>query len=418
MTTVLFEPAGSVRTGCNPAQVVLSLLLAGALCGLPLLRAAPNRLVSGQPIYFLTLLQGPQSAVAAALAVLGLVLLVCAWRGPGRVGDWAGLTASCVFLPGLVWLAAAHASSITQTMPSTAPPIARIALGGGFWLALLLTGLVLAEGLQRLQAGRLMHALVLAALLLPVSLMVSMGWCDDLSIMKEYANLPDGFLPVLGRHVQIVGAALLPTLCLGLPLGWTAYRYKRVGNALFPVLNVIQTIPSIALFGLLMAPLAWLASSMPTLGRAGISGVGLAPAVMALTLYSLLPVVRGMLAGLQQVPSGVVQAAIGMGMRAREIFWQVEMPLAWPLVLGGIRTATIQSIGLAAVTALIGAGGLGAIMFEGLFGNAQDLVLLGVLPVIALGALADRVFKLLIGLGGGVGGVGGAATQTRPGSAA
>lgn len=403
-----FEAGDRTRVGWNPAQAVLSLLLAAALGGLPLLRTSPNRLMSGEPVYFLALLKSPYGAIAALLAVLVLLLFVFSLTKPGRAGYWLGLMVSCALLPGLVWLAAAHASSIAQTLPPSSLAIARTTLGGGFWLALLLVGLVLAEAAQRLQVGQLAQTLVLATVLIPVSLMLSSGWCDDLSIMKEYANLSDGFFPVLGRHVQIVGAALLPTLCIGLPLGWAAYRYNRIGSALFPVLNVIQTIPSIALFGLLMAPLAWLASSMPALGRAGMSGVGLAPAVMALTLYSLLPVVRGMLAGLQQVPSGVLQAAHGLGMSPLEIFWRVEVPLAWPLVLGGIRTATIGSVGLAAVTALIGAGGLGAIMFEGLFGNAQDLVLLGVLPIIALGALLDQAFKLLISLGG----VGGATPET------
>ena len=165
-----------------------------------------------------------------------------------------------------------------------------------------------------------------------------------------------------------------------------------------PLLNIIQTIPSIALFGLLMAPLAWLAASWPALGRVGISGVGLAPGVLALMLYSLLPVVRGTLAGLAQVPSAVTQAALGLGFSPAQLFWQAQVPLALPVVLSGVRTASIQAVGLAAVTALIGAGGLGSLMFEGLFSSAQDLVLLGVVPIVLLGVLVDGMFKLLIAL--------------------
>jgi osmoprotectant transport system permease protein len=117
-----------------------------------------------------------------------------------------------------------------------------------------------------------------------------------------------------------------------------------------------------------------------------------------LTLYGLLPVVRATVAGLEQVSSSVIDAATGMGMTRFQIFGRVEFPLALPVVLGGVRTAIIQAVGLAAVTALIGAGGLGAIMFEGLFSSAQDLVLLGVVPIIALGVLADVAFKVLISL--------------------
>lgn len=363
----------------------------GVLYALPFLNTAPNRLVSGLPIYFFQLLQGP----AWTLALLLMLLLVLAFVRPARASLWAGLVASSLLLPGLVWLAASHAALIAPTQSA----IARTALGGGSWLSLMLAGLMAADALQRLHAGRAVRLLVLTSVVLPICLMLGAGWCDELSIMKEYTNRSDGFLQMVLRHLQIVGVALLITLAIGLPLGWAAFRYRQAGASLFPVLNIIQTIPSIALFGLLMAPLALLAASWPALGRAGISGVGLAPGVIALVLYSLLPIVRGTLTGLEQVPSSVVEAATGLGMSRKLVFWQVEVPLALPVVLAGVRTATIQAVGLAAVTALIGAGGLGAIMFEGLFANAQDLVLLGVLPIVLMGVLADRIFKVLIKLG-------------------
>ncbi|UUZ71562.1 ABC transporter permease [Polaromonas sp. P1(28)-8] len=175
---------------------------------------------------------------------------------------------------------------------------------------------------------------VVAAVVSPVGFMLSAGWCDDLSIMKEYANRSDIFVGVVVRHIQIVMMAVAFTLCIGLPLGWLAGQKNRIAGALFPLLNIIQTIPSIALFGLLMAPLALLAAAWPALARAGISGVGLAPAVIALTLYGLLPVVRATVAGLEAVPSGVIDAATGMGMTRFQIFGRIEFPLALPVVLG------------------------------------------------------------------------------------
>ncbi len=370
----------------NPVLAVLASGLVWALFGLPFLRVAPNRLVSGEAVSFISILQGP----AWLLAVMLVLITLAAFLKPRRELLWPVATLSCVLIAGLVWLAGAHASFVAQT----ASPIARTSLGGGFWAALLLSGLIAADALRR--SGT--RTTLIAALLLPVGFMLATGWCDDLSIMKEYANRSDLFMQALARHIQIVLVALLPTLCIGLPLGCLAHRNSAVGRVVFPLLNVIQTIPSIALFGLLMAPLAMLAAAWPVLGKAGISGVGLAPGVIALTLYSLLPVVRGTLTGLQQLASSVIDAANGMGMTRVQIFWRVEVPLASPVVLAGIRTATIQSVGLAAVTALIGAGGLGAIMFEGLFSSAQDLVLLGVLPIIALGGLADVAFTALISL--------------------
>ncbi|HEY3049287.1 MAG TPA: ABC transporter permease [Polaromonas sp.] len=363
------------------------------LYGLPFLRVAPNRLVSGEPVSLiavLQVLQGPGWLLVACMASL----LLAAFFKPGRALLWSVVMVSCVLVNGLIWLAGRYASFVAEAES----PLARTSLGGAFWAVLLLLGLIAADGVQRLRVGGAQRFAVVAAVLSPVGFTLSAGWCDDLSIMKEYANRSDIFMGVVVRHIQIVMVAAAFTLCIGLPLGWLACKKTRIAGALFPLLNIIQTIPSIALFGLLMAPLALLAAALPALARSGISGVGLAPAVIALTLYGLLPVVRGTVAGLEQVPSGVIDAATGMGMTRLQIFGRIELPLALPVVLGGVRTAIIQAVGLAAVTALIGAGGLGAIMFEGLFSSAQDLVLLGVVPIIVLGALADAVFKTLISL--------------------
>ena len=386
------HPAEGVSARWNPVHVALSVFAVAALAALPFVKVAPNRLVSGEPASFLSVLQGP----AWLLAVLLAAVFSASFIKPNRALLWSVAVASMVLVAGLVWLAGLHATFVAQT----ASPIARTSLGGAFWAVSLLLGLIAADALQRLQVSTRARTGLLLAALLPIYALIAAGWCDDLSIMKEVANRADTFGPAIARHVQIVGVALLPTLAIGLPLGWLARRQSRVGASLFPVLNVIQTIPSIALFGLLMAPLALLAAAWPALAKAGISGVGLAPGVIALTLYSLLPVVRGTLAGLEQVPSSVRDAALGMGMAPAQIFWRVDVPLAAPVVLAGIRTATIQMVGLTAVTALIGAGGLGAIMFEGLFSSAQDLVLLGVVPIIVLGVLVDAAFTALIALVG------------------
>jgi osmoprotectant transport system permease protein len=362
----------------------------GALLGLPLVRVAPNRLVSGESVSFFSILQGPAWALAALL--MGLVLL--AWVPTKRFSPWLTVATATALVVGLGALAASHAIQAV----SADTPFGRTSLGSGLWLAWLLLGLVLTDAMQALRAGTPARLGVAAANLLPLAFLLASGAADELSIMKEYANRDDAFWAAIARHGQIVAVALSFTLAIGLPLGWATHRFAAVARAMFPVLNIIQTIPSIALFGLLMAPLAWLATSWPALGRAGISGVGLAPGVVALTLYSLLPVVRGTLAGLAQVPSAVTQAAQGMGFSDSQLFWQAQVPLALPVVLGGVRTASIQAVGLAGVTALIGAGGLGSLMFEGLFSSAQDLVLLGVVPIVVLGALVDAVFKGLITL--------------------
>ena len=326
-------------------------------------------------------------AVLVATTVTAMFKHRAAWL-------WSALAIAAAGMPSLLWLAAIQASLGLQGQL----PIARASLGSAFWLALTLLGFIVSSALQQLRVTKLQVAAICAALLLALGGLLVSGACDDLSLIKEYANRTDDFVQTMTRHVQIVLLALACTLIIGLPLGWVAHAHAKAGRALLPVLNIIQTIPSIALFGLLMAPLALLAASVPALSRAGISGVGLAPAVIALTLYGLLPVVRGTLVGLQQVPSTLVQAARALGLTRFQTLAHVELPLALPVLLGGVRTAAVSSVGLAAVTALIGAGGLGSILFEGLFANAQDVVLLGVLPIIALGVVVDVLFKGLLSL--------------------
>ena len=137
---------------------------------------------------------------------------------------------------------------------------------------------------------------------------------------------------------------------------------------------------------------------MPLLGQLGIAGTGLTPALIALILYALLPLVRGVVAGLNQVPREVLESAAGMGMSARQRFLQVRLPLALPLLLRSLRVVTVQTIGMAVIAALIGAGGFGALVFQGLLSSALDLVLLGVIPVIALAVGVDALFGLWLAL--------------------
>jgi osmoprotectant transport system permease protein len=184
-------------------------------------------------------------------------------------------------------------------------------------------------------------------------------------------------------------------VAIGFPLAVAAVRRPQWQGPLFAGLNLLQTVPSIALFGLLLVPLSALAAAFPSLAALGIGGIGMAPAVIALVLYALLPVVRNGVVGLAGVDPAVVDAARGMGMSQGQRFWRVELPLAMPLLLAGLRVVIVQAIGLAVVAALIGAGGLGSFVFEGLGQYAADLVLLGALPAIGLALAADFLLQSL-----------------------
>ena len=181
-----------------------------------------------------------------------------------------------------------------------------------------------------------------------------------------------------------------------MPLGILCHRVEALRDAVLNVLNIIQTIPSIALFGLLIAPLGWIAANVPGAAAIGIRGIGTAPAFVALFLYSLLPVVANTVVGLAGVPREANDAARGMGMTDRQRLFQVEFPLAFPVILTGIRIVLVQNIGLATIAALIGGGGFGVFVFQGIGQTAMDLVLLGAVPTVALAFAAAIILDAVV----------------------
>ena len=376
----------------NRPLLVLAAVVVFAALALPFLNHAPNRLVSGQSIKIASLLLESLGVVAlVALLVIGAYL-----PQSRRMLDMLVLT-NFLLIASLLFLAGFEANRLS----GTAGTVARTSFGSGFWIMLSATGLIMADTLHRAGYAATVRLSALLAVMTATVLMVASGYLDQLSVMKEYANKADVFKQAVLQHMIIVFGAVVPTLCLGLPLGVLAFRRSEGGKwgttGLMAVLNVIQTIPSLAMFGLLMAPLSALAFAVPWLRALGVSGIGLAPALIALTLYCLLPIVRNTYEGLVQVPRHVVDAARGMGMTEKQILWQVQMPLALPVFLSGLRTTIVQAIGLSAVAALIGAGGLGNIMFQGLFSNALDLVLLGAVPVVMMVVVVDALFKFGVG---------------------
>ena len=390
-------------------RVLLLLVATGGAAAsmLAFLTHAPNRLVSGVGISLAeTVSAGAGTLQTWALLAIGvpaLLLAAAIFLRPSRTRHLLVIVAATLLLTGLVSLAGRHAARLAsmaiESAPGTAPGIERTSLGGAFWILAALGWLAASDAIAHLGLKPVWRLIASAAVITPVLVCIATGVLEQLSLLKEYTNREDLFNTALVQHLQIVVASLLPSLLIGVPLGIASVRNGKWMNALraplFASLNIIQTIPSIALFGLLMAPLALLAAGVPVLGQWGIKGVGLAPAVIALMLYSLLPIVRSTAAGMSQVPRPVIDAATGMGLSAHQIFWKVEAPLALPVFIAGLRVATVQTIGMAVVAALIGAGGFGAIMFQGLLGGALDLVLLGVVPVVAMAVTVDAVLKTI-----------------------
>jgi osmoprotectant transport system permease protein len=366
-------------------RVLLVLCACGwvALCFGGFINSAPNRLAHATA---LSLWQAPK--IAAALVVMALAVLTVAFllRSPG-VRTVVTLLGAAFLL--LASLEAAGAFAAALSSPAT--PAARQSLGVAFWVLSAIAYLAMQQALQ--------SNLILVGLAL--TFVVLSGRIDDLSLMREFVTQQTVFAAEFWRHIGLVAASLAGALVLGLPLTLLVLRRAAWRTIIFSSLNVLQTIPSIAIFGLLIAPLSGLDERWPLLGELGIGGTGAAPAVIALTLYALLPLVRNFSTGIAEVPAAVKDAARGLGFDARQIFVKVELPLALPALISGLRIVTVQSIGLAAVAALIGAGGLGTFVFEGIGQYALDLVLLGALPIIALALAADSGFRLMrIAVGG------------------
>ena len=181
------------------------------------------------------------------------------------------------------------------------------------------------------------------------------------------------------EHVGLVLASLVLSIAVGVPLGILAARKPRVETAVLGATGIIQTIPALAL----------LAALIPITGR-----IGTVPAFIALALYALLPIVRNTHAGLTQIPRGMVDAALSLGMEPRTVLSRIELPLAMPTILAGIKTSAVINVGTATIAAFIGAGGYGERIVTGLALNDHALLLAGAIPAAVLALLIEGLFRL------------------------
>jgi len=274
--------------------------------------------------------------------------------------------------------------------------LARVSPGAGFWLLLFAFALLAADSFTRLKLAPWLRIVTLLLVAAAVALLLWSGSWNSLSILKEYANRADAFWREGQTHVALALGSLAAATVVGIPLGVVCDRVERLRAVVLNILNAVQTIPSIALFGLLIAPLAWVAANVPGASAIGISGIGAAPAMVALFAYSLLPVVANTVVGLESVPPAATDAARGMGMTNWQRLLTVELPLAFPVILTGIRIVLVQNIGLATIAALIGGGGFGVFVFQGVGQTAMDLVLLGAVPTVALAFAAAVILDAIV----------------------
>ena len=355
-----------VLTGLSSLGVLLS-------AALPWLQFRPNRIVEGT-VRYLGFQDAGWGAVVAALWLAPLAFLLVNRKTALRAA-WV----VCQLVPAvLLFGAGAVAAGLVP-----AESFARVSPSWGFWLSLLLAyggSLVLAPltGLPKgwTSAGAFLFPVVCAVGL-------ATGSFQGLSLLREYAAQPDVFWADVVTHLTLAGAAVAAGTLVGVGTGWASYRLVRFRKVAFVVLNVVQTVPSLALFGLLIVPLAAL----------GWGGIGNTTALVALSMHAAFPIARSTLTALDHLDAAVLDAGRGLGMGKAQLLARVQIPLALPVVLEGVRTASVQAVGNTVVAALIGAGGLGSLVFIGLGQYAPDLILLGTLPVVALALGLDLAWS-------------------------
>jgi len=184
------------------------------------------------------------------------------------------------------------------------------------------------------------------------------------------------------EHLWLVGAAMSIAVVIGIPMGIVFVGHRKMRRWVLGLANVIQTVPSLALFGLLIP--------VPLLG-----GIGSSTAIVALTLYALLPILHNTFAGISGVDPAVLEAARAMGMTSRQTLWHVQLPLSMGVLMAGVRVATVVTIGVATIAAAIGAGGLGVFIFRGVAMASNPVILAGAIPAALLALAADLFLGLL-----------------------
>ncbi len=363
-----------------------ALVLQSLVLFFPLLSLKANRIADG-----IDYLPAPFSHWSFALYLSALVITFTVstmrMRDRGTPEFMAGVL---IFLFPFV-----HLSFNSHALMPGSSEAARIAPHAGTWICMAGAYILCADGVKLSPRRTLLWCTLLLAFLLLGGLLLS-GRLDSLSILKEFENRSARFFLECTAHLFLSGMSVFWACCLGIPLGFIAYKRRVFKTGIFFFTNTVQTVPSLALFGLLIAPLSFLSYLFPLLRELGVKGIGTAPALIALTLYALLPVVLNTYTAFDNISDSVKEAGRGMGMSPFQLFFMVELPNSTPVMLNGIRIAAVLTIGNTAVAALIRAGGLGTFVFQGLGQSAPDLVLLGVIPIIVLAVVTDRIFALFV----------------------
>lgn len=364
------------------AASCLCLLLAGSLVALPLLTVAANRLVPGVPANAMAA-TGRHLPVVGGLAVSGLLLLAATRRRDAAVLALVALVASVAILAlGL----GAGAADLVAGRPSAT----RASLAAGAWCALPVLGIAVGWAVRRCRVPGLAPA-VAAGLAVFLVVAGRAGAFDQLSLAVEFQARRAVVIEAIGQHLVLAAGALV----LAVAAAVAASLWRRGQGLVEIVAAGLQVIPAVALLGALVAVASALLRMVPALREVGFSALGAGPAVVGIAAYLLLPLWRGLAAALNGTDPAILDAARAIGLTPAQILVRVTLPLGAPILVGALRVGAVQSLGLATLGALVGAGGLGRIVFDGMAQFAPDLILLGALPIIGLSLATETALSLV-----------------------
>lgn len=295
---------------------------------------------------------------------------------------------------------AASADAAARFADAGQSAAARTSFSAGFYLTVLALFLT-SYAVSATTRNRMFRLAIVIAPLAGVVALAASGALAELGIVREFLLARATFAREVRRHLFYAVGSTSIAVVLGVPLGILSARRPRVESVVMGGLNLGQVFPALAFVGLMMPVLGGLGDRFTVLKSLGVSGIGWAPVFVVLLVYALYPITRNALVAMRQLDPAILDSARGMGMGRWRLLAEVELPLALPVVLAGIRVALVQATSGAVIAAFVGGGGLGTIVFFGLEQTSMDLVLVGVMPIVALALAFDAILRGVERLAGG-----------------
>lgn len=331
---------------------------------------------------------GANYSIFLSMTIILMILILVKQNKEG-LNFICGIWASVCF--GLVVLFAGQAVHVVDLKTESA----RISMSIGCYAYLICIFLIEAKCSEYLKK-KWKKILVTAIGLFITAWAFLSGQLDGLSVMIEYFNKQSQFQAELVKHLKMSIAVVVAGVIIGVPLGWIAYKKKRVGRVITSILNTLESIPSLALICAMMFPLAFISNHFKRLRMIGFSGVGATPVFFALLFYALFQIVNSMYGALKVVDKQYIEAARGMGMTNVQTFFKIEFPIILPVIISGIRVSLISTILGVTIGAYVGFGGLGMFILQGVTGFAIDIILLVTIPIMMMIFGFDFLLKELV----------------------